>query len=235
MKILLIADPQRATELQNKLSGATVPITIDLYNTLNLEQKAQMIQDYDLIIDTTFDEYPARLANYTSLLNQHQTLLLASVKHSLAQAILDLPQPRPINFQLAGFNALPTFIDRPLWEICFWQHTNRDAFQQLFQTLGIAYRTVEDRAGMVMPRILCMIINEAYFMLQEQGASKKHIDQAMRLGVNYPNGPFEWAKKIGLKHIYQTLIALQKENGSERYPISQLLKKEYAQENAQAI
>lgn len=235
MKILLIADPQRAAELQNKMSGATIPVTTDLYDTLTIEHEAQTIQGYDLIIDTTFDEYPDRLATYIALLNKQQTLLLASVKHSLAQTILDLPEPCPINFQLAGFNALPTFIDRPLWEICFWQNTDRDTFQQLFQTLGIAYRTVEDRAGMVMPRMLCMIINEAYFMLQEQGASKKHIDQAMQLGVNYPNGPFEWAKKIGLKHVYQTLIALQKENGSERYPISQLLKKEYAQENAQAI
>ena len=46
----------------------------------------------------------------------------------------------------------------------------------------------------------------------------------MKLGTNYPYGPFEWSKKIGLKKIYDLLTLLAKTNA--RYEPSPLLKKE---------
>ena len=69
-----------------------------------------------------------------------------------------------------------------------------------------------------------MIINEAYFALEEGVSTKEEIDTAMKLGTNYPYGPFEWAKKIGLKNIFQLLDKLHKTN--LRYEPAALLKKE---------
>lgn len=45
--------------------------------------------------------------------------------------------------------------------------------------------------GFTVPRTLAMIINEAYFALEENVASASDIDRAMKFGVNYPKGPFE--------------------------------------------
>ena len=57
-------------------------------------------------------------------------------------------------------------------------------------------------------------------------ASKEDIDTGMKLGTNYPKGPFEWADEIGLKNIYQTLEAMYEDTKEGRYKICPLLKTE---------
>ena len=79
-------------------------------------------------------------------------------------------------------------------------------------------------AGMVSPRILFMIINEACFELEEQTASRDDIDAGMKLGTAYPFGPFQFAELIGWKNIFETLIKIAESNGGSRYQISPLMK-----------
>jgi len=67
---------------------------------------------------------------------------------------------------------------------------------------------VEDEPGLISARIIAMIINEAYFANAENVSTEKEIDTAMKLGTNYPYGPFEWADKIGVKNIYVLLEKL---------------------------
>jgi 3-hydroxybutyryl-CoA dehydrogenase len=83
---------------------------------------------------------------------------------------------------------------------------------------------VPDIPGFVTARVISMIINEAYFALDENVSSKEEIDTAMKLGTNYPYGPFEWAKAIGLKNVYDLLKHLAELNN--RYTPSALLQKE---------
>jgi len=68
-----------------------------------------------------------------------------------------------------------------------------------------------------------MIINEAWFALQEGISTKQEIDIAMKLGTNYPYGPFEWGDKIGLKNIYRLLKEMSGENS--KYQPAELLEK----------
>jgi 3-hydroxybutyryl-CoA dehydrogenase len=92
------------------------------------------------------------------------------------------------------------------------------------------YKTIEwlpDDPGFVTPRVISMIINEAYFALEEKVSTKENIDLAMKLGTAYPYGPFEWGQKIGLKNIAALLTRLTRE--SARYLPSALLLKEAAQ------
>ena len=77
---------------------------------------------------------------------------------------------------------------------------------------------------MVFPRIVCQIINEAAFALQEEIASPQDIDLAMKLGANYPLGPIEWADRIGMQQVYAVLSALHRDLGADRYRISPLLR-----------
>lgn len=80
---------------------------------------------------------------------------------------------------------------------------------------------------MVTPRILMMIINEAYYTVQEGTAGKLDIDTAMKLGTAYPHGPFEWLQQIGIRDVYEVLDALYQDTREERYKICPLLKTEY--------
>ena len=71
-----------------------------------------------------------------------------------------------------------------------------------------------------------MIINEAYFAIEEDVASRTDIDLAMKLGTNYPFGPFEWSQRIGIKNVYQLLKAVFESTQDERYKICSLLERE---------
>jgi 3-hydroxybutyryl-CoA dehydrogenase len=62
-------------------------------------------------------------------------------------------------------------------------------------------------------RVISCIINEAYLALAEGIATAADIDQAMKLGANYPQGPFEWANEIGPNLILQTLDSLRTTHG----------------------
>jgi 3-hydroxybutyryl-CoA dehydrogenase len=61
---------------------------------------------------------------------------------------------------------------------------------------------------------------------QEGTASRADINTAMRLGTNYPMGPFEWCDKIGIRHVCGVLDAVYRATGNERYKISALLARE---------
>ena len=89
--------------------------------------------------------------------------------------------------------------------------------------LGKETAVVQDRVGLVMPRILCMVINEACFALTEQIAQPSDIDTAMKLGTNYPKGPLEWANLIGIRQVVSVLEALRTATGEERYRVAPLL------------
>lgn len=69
----------------------------------------------------------------------------------------------------------------------------------------------------IFPRTLSLIINEAYFALEEELASKEDIDNAMKYGVNYPCGPFQWAKDIGEEKISLILQEMYQDFKDERY------------------
>jgi len=94
--------------------------------------------------------------------------------------------------------------------------------EEIMNSLGWKYQIVADEPGMVAPRIIAMIVNEAYFGLEDNISTKEEIDIAMKLGTNYPFGPFEWSEKIGLKNIYQLLNVLSSQDN--RYTPSTLLK-----------
>ena len=97
----------------------------------------------------------------------------------------------------------------------------------IMKDLGSDFLVVDDRVGLVTPRVICMIINEAYYTVQEGTASREDIDIAMKLGTNYPFGPFEWCQRIGVRHVYELLEAVYDDTKDERYKICPLLKKEY--------
>lgn len=101
---------------------------------------------------------------------------------------------------------------------------NMEIVAAFMKELNYSYKRVPDVPGMIAPRIISMIINEAYYALEDKVSTKEEIDIAMRLGTNYPMGPFEWSKKIGLKNIYTLLKKLH--STDSRYAIAPLLQYE---------
>ncbi len=73
-------------------------------------------------------------------------------------------------------------------------------------------------------RVISCIVNEAFSTLSEGVASAEDIDQAMKLGANYPKGPFEWTEEIGVRTILETLDSLRANHG-DAYLVSPLLRR----------
>jgi len=213
MHILLIGNGERLRETQRKLAGVQAIIHVN--------QRPSTA--YQIIIDLDFDEVPNRLAQYALL--KDTLVILGTVQQQLAAIVHSYN--KPVQCHLAALNALATFINRKLWEISLYNATDEPILEQRLKALGIEYRVVNDRVGMVTPRIVCMIINEACYTVQEGTASMIDIDNAMKLGTRYPHGPFEWADKIGVADVYKTLYALYHDTYDERYKICPMLKTYY--------
>ena len=129
--------------------------------------------------------------------------------------------------RLVGFCALPTLSKTSLVEVAptvFSPAETVQVVQRFFKSVGKEIELVQDRVGMVFPRIICQIINEAAFALQEEIATPQDIDLAMKLGANYPLGPIEWADRFGMQQVYAVLSALHRDLGEDRYRISPLLR-----------
>jgi 3-hydroxybutyryl-CoA dehydrogenase len=122
------------------------------------------------------------------------------------------------NSNVVRLNAWHGFLEKDLWEIAGEISL---ATKTISQTIHKKYIVVSDVPGFVSARTIAMIINEAYSAKGDNVSSETDIDIAMKLGTNYPYGPFEWAKKIGLKNVYALLQKLAATD--ERYTISPAL------------
>lgn len=216
MRIKVWGSPEGINELnKKKLEGHEIIIS---------EVDAGIMQQCDLFIDLHPDKFYNRLDLYEQF--YPVPVLVNCVKDTLYH-IYDEYFGNKERFSLFGFNALPTFIQSPVAEVSILHHGFKAELVQLMEQLGWEYGLVDDHVGMVTPRTVAMIINEAYYTLQSGTAKKEDIDKAMKLGVNYPYGPFEWCKKIGISHIYDLLNGLYETTHDERYKMAALLQREY--------
>ncbi len=127
-----------------------------------------------------------------------------------------------------GYVALPTLAEARLVEIAAGPATSEGALEAMRRHLEEMGKHVEAVAiatpGLVLGRILCQIVNEAHFAVAEGVATPGDVDTAMRLGFNWPRGPFEWAQAIGPDRVVGCLDGLLAELGEERYRVAPALR-----------
>lgn len=96
--------------------------------------------------------------------------------------------------------------------------------QALLGALGFAPQRIADQPGLVAARTLAMLVNEAADAVQQGVCDPAGADAAMKLGVNYPTGPFEWLARWGAPAVVQVLEALDAHYRGERYRVSPWLR-----------
>lgn len=183
-------------------------------NWLRVDDAASFYQ-YDQAVVFLSLKNDSVLPGFESL---HQPVFINSVVKTLT----DL---RAAN-NVYRMNGWPTFLGRSVWEIAGQAD---ELIISLFKSLHITVRKVKDEPGFISARVIAMIINEAFFAVEDQVSSKPEIDTAMKLGTNYPFGPFEWAERIGCAQILGLLQKLYATDN--RYKPADLLIKEVTENN----
>ena len=219
MNIFITGEDRRFEELRAKLMRED----LDIIRFDDAEEDVEELDSADVIFDLNFDDDASNLAVYATL--KDKLVFVSATKTSLAESLYLLEGK--LKCKLFGINALPTFLNRSRWEISLHYKFHGQDVKDIANKLGVEYDIVEDRVGMVSPRILFMIMNEACYTLQEGTASVEDIDIAMKLGTNYPFGPLEWCDKIGISEVFETLTALYEDTKDERYKICPILKTKY--------
>ena len=203
MQIIVLADEKQKEEFLTKklIADAEIIFVENFLDTMNYNSA-----DAFFILQEEIDKKKLEPFN-------GKPVFINSTTETLKE--LGLPE----NFtRINGWN---TFLKRDTWE---FTTNNESVAGNIFKRLGWKYLPVADEPGLVSARIISMIINEAYYALGEDISTKDEIDLAMKLGTNYPYGPFEWSEKIGLKKVYTLLKKLSEKDS--RYNIAPTMENE---------
>ncbi len=98
----------------------------------------------------------------------------------------------------------------------------------LFQAAGFAVSRLDDVPGLAVMRTVAMLANEAADVVYQGVCTAPAVDTAMLAGVNYPRGPLAWADAVGLHQIVNVLTNLAASYGEDRYRVSPLLRRKFA-------
>ncbi len=201
MKIVIIASAESQKEVESKLISNSVQVI------------------YASTIENLISDADAYFYLKTEKELQQDLLALSKISVPVfANAISTALSALPKNF--VRINGWCGFIEKEQLEIACSQE-NKLIVEKILALFNWKYILVPDILGLITPRIISMIINEAYFALEDNVSTKENIDIAMKLGTNYPFGPFEWSEKIGVENIVQLLNNLSKED--EKYMPAPLL------------
>jgi 3-hydroxybutyryl-CoA dehydrogenase len=209
MQITVITSPGLKVELLQQVLSEEEQTDVQYVTTVT-----DVHPSTNVVIDLLFTGHDQAIAQLEAL----QAGLV--IVHAPVITLQQLPE----NF--ARINAWPSFLQRPVVEAVAIEAIQTQV-QQVFQRFNKKVLFTADAIGFVSARVVAAIINEAYLSLAEGLSTKEAMDTAMKMGTNYPYGPFEWANKIGKKELSGLLQALAQQQS--RYTAAPLLVKETAE------
>jgi 3-hydroxybutyryl-CoA dehydrogenase len=180
----------------------------------------------DLVIEAVVEQFEVKAALFKevdAVLPPHA--LIASNTSSISITRMAAATSRPEKFMGVHFmNPVPVMKLVELIRALQTSDETYSALQTFCASLGKTTVLAIDTPGFVVNRILCPMINEAIFLVQE-GVKPEDIDTAMKLGTNQPMGPLTLADFVGLDTLLYILQVLHRELGEDKYRPCPLLVK----------
>jgi 3-hydroxybutyryl-CoA dehydrogenase len=253
MNVLLTGDTAFVLPFAGILAAKHVPFSILPSSSVDLimdeddgddDLQAQMVAEFGPYVDRVIMDTAAHVQTFThivdltviAVMQQSRFLEFAAsdnpeatiIVSALTSTATEIGALSQTDQRIVGTGLAPGIMDAvSIAELSAGLNTAEHHIERavsLMQHLGFTVERVEDRVGLVQLRVLSTIINEAAFAVLEGVATPSDIDQAMKLGTNYPKGPLAWADEIGLPVIMLVLDGLYREYQQERYRPCVILK-----------
>jgi len=185
------------------------------------------MKDADLVIEAATENPELKFKIFKDMdANAREGVILASNTSSISITKIAAVTKRPD--KVIGMHFMNPVPLMKLVEIIRGLATTDEttkAVVDICKVMGKEPVEANDSPGFISNRILCPMINEAVFALQEGVGTPEAIDSVMKLGMNHPMGPLTLADLIGLDVVLFVMEVLQRDLGEDKYRPAYLLRK----------
>ena len=207
---------------KGKISAEQRQTALNIPSTTALSDAGQA----DLIIEAAVENPELKIKLFRDLdLCAKEAAILASNTSSISLTKLAAATKRPE--QVIGMHFMNPVPLMRLVEVIRGLATSDETSQAVLQVCRLMDKEpveAKDSPGFISNRILCPMINEAIFALQEGIGTPEAIDTVMKLGMNHPMGPLTLCDLIGLDVVLFVMEVLQRDLGDDKYRPAYLLR-----------
>jgi len=185
------------------------------------------IKDADLVIEAATEDPELKFKIFKDMdANAREGVILTSNTSSISITKIAAATKRPDT--VVGMHFMNPVPLMKLVEVIRGLATSDETRNTAFEVIQRMDKTpieANDSPGFISNRILCPMINESIFALQENVGTPEAIDQVIKLGMNHPMGPLALADLIGLDVVLFVMEVLQRDLGEDKYRPAYLLRK----------
>lgn len=215
--VSIIGDGELKGRLQELLSKMDFKvITSDLS-----QDYANQVSDADLVLEAVAEDFALKKKVFENCDSKcRKETILATTTDNPWVTKLAAATKRPEKVIGLNFTKNP-FEEKYLVQIVKGLQTSADTVQTSSEFLGkagVAIAKLEETPGFILERVIASIVNEAAVMYSAKLATLEDIDRMMKVCVNWPMGPFEFADTVGVYRVVEILESLSQQLGPKYLP-----------------